>query len=57
MPPVSWTPSRLAKSRAPLECQKHACKSVAAAAGAIIAFAHAKKAELLNRALFVPFGS
>ena len=45
MPPVSWTPSRLAKSRAPLVCQKHACKSVAAAARAITAFAHAKKPE------------
>lgn len=45
MPPVSWTPSRLAKSRDPLECQKHACKAVAAAAGAITAFAQAKKPD------------
>lgn len=45
MPPVNWTPSRLAKSRAPLECQKHSCKSVVAAAGAITAFAQAKKTE------------
>lgn len=45
MSPVSWTPSRLAKSRAPLDCKKHACKSVAAAAGAITAFAHAKKPD------------
>jgi len=45
MPPVSWTPSRLAKSRAPLEHHKHIFKSVAAAAGAITAFAPAKKPE------------
>lgn len=42
MPPVGWTPSKLARSRAPPECQEHACKSAAAAAGAITAFACAK---------------
>lgn len=54
---VIWTLSRLAKSRAPLDCQKYTWKSVTAAAGAIIAFACAKKTEILNRALVVPFGS
>lgn len=42
MPPVGWMLARLTRSRAPPECQEHACKSVAAAAGAITAFARAK---------------